>query len=53
MNEQLNEKYLSQMKLLKNELEHDEADCLLCELLEELGYTDLVDTYRKLPKWYS
>jgi len=53
MNEQLNEKYLLQMKKLGNEFEHDEADYLLCALLEELGYTELVDTYKKIPKWHS
>lgn len=53
MNEQLNEKYLMQMKVLTSELEHDEADYLLCALLEELGYTELVEAYRKVPKWYE
>ena len=53
MNEQLNEKYLMQMKVLKSEFEHDEADYLLCALLEELGYIELVEAYRKVPKWYS
>ena len=41
------------MKKLKDESDHDEADYLLCNLLEELGYTELVEVYRKLPKWYS
>lgn len=53
MNEQLNEKYLSQMKKPNHEFEHEEADYLLCSLLEELGYTKLVDAYYKVPKWYS
>ncbi len=53
MNEELNVKYLMKMKELQSELEHDEADWLLCSLLEELGYTELVDTYRKIPKWYA
>lgn len=53
MKEELNEKYLMQMKVLKSEFEHDEADYLLCALLEELGYTELVEAYRKVPKWYS
>lgn len=50
---ELNEKYLSKMKALKDESDHGEADWLLCDLLEELGYTELVEEYRKLPKWYS
>lgn len=53
MNEQLNEKYLSQMRKLKSEFDHEEADWMLCDLLEELGYTELVEAYRKVPKWYS
>ena len=53
MNEKLNEKYLSQMRKLKDESDHDYADDILCELLEELGYIELVEMYRKLPKWYS
>lgn len=53
MDEQLNAKYLMQMKVLKSAWEHEEADYLLCALLEELGYTELVETYRKVPKWYS
>ena len=53
MDEQLNAKYLMMMKTIKDESEHDVADYLLCDLLEELGYIELVDTYRKIPKWYS
>lgn len=53
MDEQLNEKYIMQMKCLHSEYEHDEADFILCSLLEELGYIELVELYRKLPKWYS
>lgn len=49
----LEEKYLKQMKKLKDEFDHDEADDLLCQLLEELGFTEIVKTYQKLPKWYS
>lgn len=50
---ELKDKYLSYMKVLKDEADHVEADNLLCDLLEELGYTEVVDTYTKLPKWYS
>lgn len=49
----LEEKYLEQMKQLKDESDHDAADCILCELLEELGFDKIVEVYRKLPKWYS
>lgn len=49
----LNNEYLLKMKQLKDENDHDEADYLLCQLLEELGFSEIVETYRKLPKWYS
>lgn len=50
---ELKDEYLSFMKMLKDESDHDEADLLLCNLLEELGYAEVVEVYRKLPKWYS
>lgn len=53
MNQELNEKYLSQMKSCKSEADHEDADYILCELLEKLGYKELVDAYRDIPKWYS
>ena len=53
INKELNEKYLSQMKQLKDESDHDYADGILCDLLEELGYEELVKAYNSLPKWYS
>lgn len=50
MNQKLNEKYLAQMKNCKDEADHEDADYILCELLEELGYKELVAAYRELPK---
>lgn len=32
---------------------HGNADDILCELLEKLGYKDVVETYNKVSKWYS
>lgn len=32
---------------------HERADGILCELLEELGYKEVVDLYRSFDKWYS
>lgn len=32
---------------------HYEADDTLCELLEYLGYGDVVEEYNKLDKWYE
>lgn len=53
MNQELNEKYLAQMKTCKDESDHEDADYILCDLLEELGYKELVDAYKEVPKWYS
>lgn len=32
---------------------HIEADDALCGLLVHLGYTDIVEQYLKIPKWYA
>lgn len=32
---------------------HIKADSALCSLLTKLGYTDVVDKWRKVDKWYS
>lgn len=32
---------------------HAEADEILCEVLTALGYGDLVEEYRKVPKWFA
>lgn len=58
MDEKLNEKYLNMMKQWEfndydKEESHVEADYILCELLEELGYTQLVKMYNNVPKWYA
>lgn len=58
MNRKLNEKYLNKMKQWEfndydTEESHAKADCILCELLEELGYTELVKMYNNVPKWYA
>jgi hypothetical protein len=56
-NELLNEHYLA---LFKNnctskdiEINHSEADDILCDLLNDLGYTELVNEFKKLEKWYA
>jgi hypothetical protein len=40
-------------KNYESEQGHIEADSILCELLIELGYKDIVETFEKLDKWYS
>ena len=32
---------------------HIEADEILCKILLELGYDEIVEAYRKVGKWYS
>ena len=32
---------------------HIEADFILCEFLEYLGYKELVDAFYDIPKWYA
>lgn len=32
---------------------HAEADNILCELLDELGYHDFVEAFEEVPKWYA
>ena len=32
---------------------HIEADEILCNLLEELGFKEVVRLYREIPKWYA
>ena len=32
---------------------HYEADCILCELLDYLGYHDFVEAFEEVPKWYA
>lgn len=57
MDKELNDKYLAQMKELENdddtEQAHFIADGILCNLLEELGYVELVKAFYALYKWYA
>jgi hypothetical protein len=35
------------------EANHGQADAILCEVLDRLGYTELVVEYDKVEKWYG
>lgn len=37
----------------KPEDAHYDADMVLCNLLTELGYADVVDEWHKIEKWYA
>lgn len=55
----LKNKYKRKMEIINEqhsddpEVAHLDADILICELLVELGYKDVVDEYDKTPKYYS
>ena len=55
--EYVKEWVIPQMKLLQAnmdlEVAHREADKLLCDLLMDLGYTDVVEAWDKVEKWYA
>ena len=38
---------------LDTESAHVDADDALCKLLDALGYTDVVEHYRIIEKWYA
>jgi len=51
----LEEIYVDKIKKLEPEVnfrKHSEADILLCELLNKLGYEKVVEEYNKIPKYY-
>ena len=35
------------------EIAHNDADYVLCHLLEALGYGDVVEEYHKIDKWFA
>ena len=50
------EDYLKRLKecdRYDTECAHGRADEILCELLRELGYSDIVDAYEDIDKWYA
>lgn len=60
MNKKLQAKYIALMKEQvvdsaggDYDITHKEADDLLCKLLQELGYSGVVDEFKKVGKWYA
>jgi hypothetical protein len=47
---------LERLKEIKSnsdtEIAHQDADDVLCDLLSELGYGDVVEKYYEIEKWY-
>lgn len=35
------------------EIAHIDADDILCQFLESLGYEDVVSEYQKIDKWFA
>jgi hypothetical protein len=35
------------------ETDHGNADAILCEFLTHLGYSDIVDAFDEIRKWYA
>lgn len=52
-NRELSDKYVDELNEYTKEADHEYSDDTLCELLLDLGYEDVVEAYKKVPKWYS
>ena len=58
MNQKLKEIQIQMEEITKRgnydkEVNHSDADDLLCKALKELGQNKLVDTWNKISKWYA
>ena len=57
MNKELSDEIISYLIVEQcsndHEMAHFNADDILCELLDRIGYTDVVENFRKIRKWYS
>jgi hypothetical protein len=56
--ERLHDEYIRKLKVFQEpgtdiEIGHSYGDELLCDLLIELGYKDVVEEWRKIEKWYA
>lgn len=55
----VHQKSLARLEELVNKVypdeeeDHSEADGILCDMLNALGYKDLTDAWDKIGKWYS
>lgn len=52
-NQELSDKYVDELNEYTKETDHEYSDDTLCQLLLDLGYEDVVEAYKKVPKWYS
>ena len=61
--ERIKQKYKRRIEYIMENLEnnpdydeedaHIDADEVLCELLREIGFDDIVRMYNRIPKWYA
>jgi len=53
----IDRKYIEKLKQLQTSTDtedaHSQADDVLCDLLVELTYTDIVAEWKKIDKWYA
>ena len=51
------DKAIQRLKSLANYIDieeaHVEADTVLCEFIDTLGFHAVTEAYRKVPKWYA
>ncbi len=56
-NKELHPSYLERLKELQEsgdaEYAHGEADDILCDILKDLGFEEIVEAWDKVPKWYA
>lgn len=57
MSEKEQQEYINRLRELQKEGDieraHSAADGILCEVLEKLGYGNIVKEYAKIDKWYA
>lgn len=53
MNQDLSNKYIEELKKCTDETEHEDADILVCEFLEEIGYSELAEHTEWFQSWFS
>jgi hypothetical protein len=46
-------KYVKLLRTCTHQCEHEDADSIICDLLEELDLCEIADAYRDVPKWFS
>lgn len=44
---------LEELKSCTHELDHCDADDIIADFLEKIGYKEIAEAYRNVPKWFS